>query len=68
MFREADRPYFSPAEVRFASSVAGLMADGLRRGLLLDGANAGDADVGWLVLDPGDGVLMCNPAAEPEDP
>ncbi|TDC46433.1 LuxR family transcriptional regulator [Actinomadura sp. KC345] len=64
VFREAERPHFSPAEVRFASSVASLIADGLRRGLLLDGANAGDADVGMLVLDLDDGVRMSNPAAE----
>jgi DNA-binding CsgD family transcriptional regulator len=46
------------------SSMAGLIADGLRRGLLLGGAQAGDDDVGLLVLDADDGVRMSNRAAE----
>jgi DNA-binding CsgD family transcriptional regulator len=64
VFREANRPYFSPDEVRFVSSLAGLIADGLRRGLLLGGAQAGDDGVGLLVLDAEDGVCMSNPAAD----
>jgi DNA-binding CsgD family transcriptional regulator len=64
VFREAGRPFFSPAEVRFVSSTAGLIADGLRRGLLLDAAHRGVDDVGLLVLDADDGVRMSNPAAE----
>jgi DNA-binding CsgD family transcriptional regulator len=64
VFREAKRPYFPTAEVEFVSSMAGLIADGLRRGLLLDGAQAGDDDVGLLVLDADDGVRMSNRAAE----
>ncbi|MEU8796150.1 helix-turn-helix transcriptional regulator [Spirillospora sp. NPDC048819] len=64
VFREAQRPYFSPAEVGFVSSLAGLIADGVRRGLLLDGARAGDGDVGLLVLDADDGVSMSNRAAD----
>jgi DNA-binding CsgD family transcriptional regulator len=64
VFREAKRPYFSTAEVEFVSSMAGLIADGLRRGLLLDGAQAGDDDVGLLVVDADDGVHMSNRAAE----
>jgi DNA-binding CsgD family transcriptional regulator len=63
VFREARRPFFSPAEVGFVSSTAGLIADGLRRGLLLDGARGGD-DVGLLVLDPDDGVRLSNRAAD----
>ncbi|WP_165970322.1 helix-turn-helix transcriptional regulator [Actinomadura sp. 6K520] len=64
VFREAKRPHFSAAEVRFVSSLAGLIADGLRRGLLLDAARAGDADTGLLILDADDGVQMSNQAAQ----
>jgi DNA-binding CsgD family transcriptional regulator/GAF domain-containing protein len=64
VFREARRPYFSPAEVQFVSSTAGLIADGLRRGLLLDAAQRGVDDVGLLVLDADDGVSLSNPAAD----
>lgn len=64
VFREAKRPFFSSAEVRFVSSLAGLIADGLRRGLLLAGAPAGDDDVGVLVLDEDDGVRLSNRAAD----
>ncbi|MEO3828831.1 helix-turn-helix transcriptional regulator [Actinomadura sp. B10D3] len=64
VFREAGRPYFTPAEVEFAASIAGVVTDGLRRGLLLGGAQAGDDDVGLLVLDADDGVRMCNRAAD----
>jgi DNA-binding CsgD family transcriptional regulator len=64
VFREAKRPYFTAAEVEFVSSVAPLITDGLRRGLLLDGARAGDDDAGLLVLDGDDGVRMSNEAAD----
>lgn len=64
VFREAKRPYFSSAEVQFVSSMAGVIADGLRRGLLLGAARAGDEDVGVLVLDADDGVSMANRAAD----
>jgi DNA-binding CsgD family transcriptional regulator len=64
VFREAKRPYFSSAEVQFVSSMAGLIADGLRRGLLLGAAQAGDDDVGLLILDADDGVSMANRAAD----
>jgi DNA-binding CsgD family transcriptional regulator/GAF domain-containing protein len=64
VFREARRPYFSAADVQFVSSAAGLIADGLRRGLLLDAAHRGVGDVGLLVLDTDDGVHLSNPAAE----
>jgi len=63
VFRETKRPHFSPADVQFVSSIAGLIADGLRRGLLLDAAR-GDADVGLLVLDVDDEVTQANPAAQ----
>ncbi|MGI8869965.1 MAG: helix-turn-helix transcriptional regulator [Mycobacteriales bacterium] len=64
VFRAAKRPHFSSAEVQFVSSMAGLIADGLRRGLLLGGAQAGDDDVGLLVLDADDGVRLSNRAAD----
>ncbi|PZG09071.1 hypothetical protein [Nonomuraea aridisoli] len=64
VFREAKRPYFSLAEVEFVSSIAPLITDGLRRGLLLGGAQAGDDDVDLLVLDADDGVRMSNKAAD----
>lgn len=64
VFRETNRPHFSSADVHFVSSMAGLIADGLRRGLLLDAAQAGDDDVGLLVLDPDDSVRLSNRAAD----
>ncbi|MEU8125449.1 LuxR C-terminal-related transcriptional regulator [Spirillospora sp. NPDC049024] len=64
VFREAGRPHFAPAEVRLAASLAAPIADGLRRGLLLEGAWAGDTDAGLLVLDADDGVTMANEAAD----
>ncbi|NUP53505.1 MAG: helix-turn-helix transcriptional regulator [Catenulispora sp.] len=64
VFREAGSPHFSPAEVEFVSSIAGLITDGLRRGLLLGEAQSGTDDVGLLVLDPDDNVRMSNKAAD----
>jgi DNA-binding CsgD family transcriptional regulator len=64
VFREAGRPHFAPADVRFLASTAGLIGDGLRRGLLLDAAQRGVDDVGLLVLDADDGVCLANPAAD----
>jgi DNA-binding CsgD family transcriptional regulator len=64
VFREAGRPFFTPAEVEFAASIAGAVTEGLRRGLLLGRAQAGDDDVGLLVLDGEDGVRMSNGAAD----
>jgi len=64
VFRETRRPHFTTAEVQFVSSVAGLMADGLRRGLLLDAARGGAEDVGLLMLADDDEVTLANPAAQ----
>ena len=69
VFREAGRPHFSPTEVQFVSSTAGLIADGLRRSVLLDAAQGGRDqggadDVGLLILDADDGVCLSNPAAD----
>ena len=62
--RTRERPHFSSAEVQFVSATAGLIADGLRRGLLLDAAQSGVDDVGLLVLDADDGVSLSNAAAD----
>lgn len=64
LFREANRPHFADAEVHLLAAMAALVADGLRRSLLLDEAAAGTGDVGVLVLDADDGVAMSNPAAQ----
>lgn len=64
VFRETDRPYFSPAEVRLVTSLTGLISDGLRRSLLLEDACADRHDTGMLVLDPDDGVGLANQVAE----
>jgi DNA-binding CsgD family transcriptional regulator len=64
VFREANRPHFADAEVHFLAAMAGIVADGLRRSLLLDEAAAGTGDVGILVLDADNGVTMSNPAAQ----
>jgi hypothetical protein len=48
----------------FLAAMAGLVADGLRRSLLLDEAAAGTGDVGVLVLDADDGVAMSNFAGD----
>jgi DNA-binding CsgD family transcriptional regulator len=63
VFREENRPHFADAEVHFLGAMAGIVADGLRRSLLLDEAAAGTGEVGILVLDADDGVTMSNPAA-----
>jgi DNA-binding CsgD family transcriptional regulator len=64
VFRETRRPFFSTAEVQFVASTAGLIADGLRRGLLLDSAQHDADDVGMLVLDADDEVRLSNRAAD----
>ncbi|MGI8881671.1 MAG: helix-turn-helix transcriptional regulator [Jatrophihabitans sp.] len=64
MFREANRPHFAEAEVHFLATMASLVADGLRRSLLLDEGAVGTGDVGVLVIDIEDGVAMSNPAAQ----
>ena len=64
VFRASGRPWFSTDEVRFVSSVAGEIADGLRRGVLLDQVRGGAADVGLLVIDAEDGVTMSNSTAD----
>jgi DNA-binding CsgD family transcriptional regulator/GAF domain-containing protein len=64
LLREAKRPHFTPSEVRFVASLAGALADGLRRAALLgDAAADGDDDTGLLVLAADDTVEMANAAA-----
>ena len=66
LIREAGRPRFTAADVRFVASLGGLLADGLRRAVLLrDAATAGgDGDTGVLLLAADDGVEMTNNAAD----
>jgi DNA-binding CsgD family transcriptional regulator len=64
LLREAKRPNFTPAEVRFVASLAGVLADGLRRVALLgDTIDGSDDDTGLLVLAADGTVEMANPAA-----
>ena len=66
LMREAGRPRFTTADVRFVASLGGLLADGLRRAMLLRDAAAagGDGDTGVLLLAADDGVEMTNRAAD----
>ena len=64
LLREARSPHFTPAEVRFVASLAGALADGLRRAALIGDAVDGDGDdTGLLVLAADGTVEMANPAA-----
>ncbi len=67
LLRETKRPHFTPTEVRFVASLAGPLADGLRRAALLSDA-VGDGDdgdgAGLLVLAADDTVEMSNRAAD----
>ena len=64
IFRAADQPWFSASEVQLVSTVAGTIAEGLRRDVLLEQVRSGAGDVGMLVLDAEDSVTMSNPAAD----
>jgi DNA-binding CsgD family transcriptional regulator len=65
LLREARRPRFTPAETRLMASLAGPLADGVRRAVLL-GAVATDDDTatGLLVLAPDQSVETTNRAAD----
>jgi DNA-binding CsgD family transcriptional regulator len=64
LLREARSPHFTPAEVRCVASLAGALADGLRRAALIgDAVDGGDDDTGLLVLAADGTVEMANPAA-----
>ncbi|MGH9024776.1 MAG: helix-turn-helix transcriptional regulator, partial [Acidimicrobiia bacterium] len=66
LLREAKRPNFTPAEVRFLATLAEPLADGLRRAALVGGGAVHDdnGDVGLLVLAADDTVEMANRAAD----
>jgi DNA-binding CsgD family transcriptional regulator/GAF domain-containing protein len=65
LLREAKRPHFTPAEVRFVASLTGPLADGLRQAALLSGAATdGDEAAGLLVLAPDNSVEIANRAAD----
>ena len=64
LLRGARSPHFTPAEVRFMASLAGALADGLRRAMLIgDAVDGGGGDTGLLVLAADGTVEMANPAA-----
>lgn len=66
LLRKAKRPQFTAAEVRFVASLAGPLADGLRRAALLGDAVGGGHDhgAGLLILAADDSVESANRAAE----
>ena len=66
LLREAGRPNFTATDVKFVASLAGTLADGVRRATLLEEALVAGlrSDTGFLVLDADNGVEMANPAAE----
>jgi DNA-binding CsgD family transcriptional regulator len=63
MFRESDRPHYTPTEVRRLASLAPVITDGLRRAALLSGP-ADQDDHGVLVLNPDDSVAMRDHGAD----
>jgi DNA-binding CsgD family transcriptional regulator len=63
LFRESNRPHYTPTEIRRVASLAPVITDGLRRAALLSGA-AGQDDHGVLVLDPDDSVAMRDRGAD----
>ena len=66
LLRERPSPYFTAAEVRFVASVAGLLAEGLRRSALLDATTGStdEGDAGLLVLGADDAIQTANRAAD----
>jgi DNA-binding CsgD family transcriptional regulator len=65
LLRERRRPHFTTAEVHFVASLAALLADGLRRALLLAGGRDDrDDGAGLLVLGADDTVELANGSAE----
>ena len=67
LLRETGRPLFTPAEVAFVASLAGVLADGLRRAALLGSgmstAGRDASDTGLLVLAADNTIEMSNEAA-----
>src|SRR6266511_1389606 len=66
LLREATRPHFTPADVRFVASLAPTLADGVRRATLMADATdgVGRPETGLLVLTADDSIDVANPAAE----
>ena len=65
LLREAGSPRFTSAETRFLTSVAGNLAEGLRRATLLGAAVREDpGDTGLLVLAPDGTIEMANSAGD----
>jgi DNA-binding CsgD family transcriptional regulator len=69
LLREAKRPHFTPADVSFVASLVGVLADGLRRVIMLRDAAVNDTiatngDTGLLVLAADNTVEMANRAAD----
>lgn len=63
LFRESNRPHYTPTEIRRVASLAPAITDGLRRAALLSGAAQLDGH-GVLVLNPDDSVAMGDHGAE----
>lgn len=67
LLREAKRPPFRPADVRFVASLGPVLADGIRRATLRAHVAAGRDDhpeTGFLVIAPDDDIEVVSPAAE----
>ncbi len=63
LFREANRPHYTPTEIRRVASLAPVITDGLRRAALLS-APAELDDHCVLVLNPDDSVAMGDHGAD----
>jgi DNA-binding CsgD family transcriptional regulator len=66
LLREAERPDFTPTEVRFVASLAPVLADGVRRATLRAHATTSDDDgpeTGFLVVGDDDTVELANDGA-----
>jgi DNA-binding CsgD family transcriptional regulator len=63
LLRTADRPYFTGADVRFVASLAGILADGLRRAALLHATATADGP-GLVLLDGDDRIESADRAGQ----
>jgi DNA-binding CsgD family transcriptional regulator len=65
LFRESGRPYFDALEVGFLASLAPLVAEGLRRAVMLGDRASGDQHAtGIVVLAPDNSIATATPEAE----
>lgn len=65
LLREAGSPHFTATEVAFVTSLAGPLAEGVRRATLLGAVRGGDdADTGLLMLAGDDTVESANAGAD----